>query len=424
MAIPTLKQAELYFRAGRKQDAIDLLELHMQRVPSDYRVAKVLGKVYQRAKRPDQAAHWLSVALLGSRQPVPLNDEDEKFDELGADELEYVETSAGYRPEWDFDHDYGFDNQQASVMSAPISEAPTYPQVEEDEERSAAVVGPSDTAEQKVQFKGAQGELDDDGVTSAGNDESYSAGIEEGVLIGDDDAFDQDAAALEDDSDYDWEEHALGDDQLVADDSSAISKTSNRIPGEQRARQVASSLAEEAGWDLKDLPVLIEVLVHHNCHGKTKSALRTLMIELKVTPEELLTLHEIRLYWSGSGYNRTFRGNDACDGWPSVSWPLCLRLLRQLEADSVEEVFLFVEDCFQNWNDSPPMISAYPIFSYYLNYLINHMAQVSETCSQRMPPFIDYDLFPDDDSYYDSWRLRDTEFRFGYSIISPERGWW
>src|SRR5690554_2995898 len=110
----------------------------MQRVPSDYRVAKVLGKVYQRVKRPDQAAHWLSIGLLRSRQPVPLSDEDEKVDEIGADELEYVETSAGYQPEWDFDHDYGFDNQQTSVMSAPISETPTYPQVEEDEERSAA----------------------------------------------------------------------------------------------------------------------------------------------------------------------------------------------------------------------------------------------------------------------------------------------
>lgn len=428
MTIQILQKAEQHFRAGRKQDAIVVLEKHMQIEPADHKVATVLGKIYRSVNQPEKAAYWLRIALRRSRHVVSAEEERkiEEFDELGTDELEYIEASAGFQPELDFDHDFGVVDQQPSPSTIEASENTdiqgTFEQEQELIEAEEPLSDGSDVVDLSNEI---MTELEHECVTSELIGFGSSEDLEENFPVVDDevDSFGLRAIASGEASDYDWEEYALDDDLLDSNDKYEVEELPNRISPLRKARQVAEAVALEAGWEVDDLEALIEILVHHNCHGKTRSALKALIVDWDVTPEELAVLHEVRFFWESSGYNRTFRGNEACEGRPSASWRLCLRLVRQLQAESLEEVIIFVEDCFQNWCDSPSMVLAYPIFSLYLDYVINHMAQVGDICGQRMPPFIDYDLFPDEESYYDTWRIKETEFRFGYSIISPEQGW-
>lgn len=419
MSIRILQQAEQLYRAGHRQEAIDLLEWHMKGAFASRNVANVLGKLYGNANQPREAAYWFNRALLMGRQVVPSSDEvgAEASDRLGADELDYIASSTGCQPELEFDHIYGFDDSQIPHKPAVPLESDDVDQGQEHDVSDSSL-----SNETESQGRLGDDQLDQNHHGVAGTDcyDADSDQVKENFLIDDDgiDVSDLEATVSEEESDYDWEEYALEGDPLEASDQDPIEEPPLRISDLRKARQVAGKLAHEADWDVGGLPILIEVLVHHRSHGKTLSALRSLMLEMEVTPHELSLMHELRQYWGGSGYNRIFRGNDACDGWPTLSWALSLRLLRQLKMESADEIFLFVEDCFQNWNDSPAMLSAYPIFSYYLNHIINHMDQVNERCGQPMPAFIDYNLFPDEDSYYESWRLNaeDPELHFQLNI--------
>lgn len=428
MTIQILQKAEQHFRAGRRWDAIAVLEQHMLVVPADAKVATVLGKIYQSVNHPEKAAHWLRIALRKSRQVVPSADEGdvEGVGKLGADELDYIEASTGYQPEWEFEHEYGFDETQSSTRS-PISVGISARHRAYGNEQDVVATdyprfGDTEICKEPHEL---QAGLEEEDVASETTVDGGPEGTEERLPTEDEDFddFESDTMVSGEDCNYDWEEYALEEDVLDPHEDDELDETPDRVSDRRKARQTAEAIALEVGWSLDDLSVLVEILVHHRSHGKTQSSLKALILDMKTTPEELAVIREIRFFWGSSGYNRVFRGNEACEGWPSISWQLCLRMLRQLQAESLDEVALFVDDCFQHWNDSPNMISAHPVFSYYLNHVINHMARVREVCGQRMPPFIDYELFPDDESYYDSWYLTELEFRFGNSILYSEQGW-
>ncbi|MCU5784530.1 hypothetical protein MA04_03830 [Alcanivorax balearicus MACL04] len=442
-----LQQAEQLFRAGRRQAAVDMLEEHMHSCPADRQAATVLGRIYVNLRQPERAAYWLRLSLQMDRQGVlRARGSEQPLDEpLGVDELDHIHASTDTPAEFDFAHEYGFDANPSDQVGTPTEPrretdpAPSgLPLITADDDEVASEDG-ADFTEEDLAFFAACEESqngDQEVLPKAtadpleGDYDSYPSS--EGGALLDDEDLDELPPALEDaaqaDEDTDWVIHTLSFDPLDTSEEDTLEElpvSAAVVSDYRKARQVAAELATEAGWSLDDLAKLVEVLLHHRSNAKTRAALRQLLIKDDVTPDELTIMHDLRLQWGGGGYNRCFRSGKAEDGWPNVSWQLALRLLRELQADSAEEILLFVEDCFQQWNDSPRMLNAFPIFAYYLNNVIEHMRRVAENCGERMPPYVDFDLFPDYEGDYDSWRLGGSRFPFGYSIdtVIPESEW-
>jgi hypothetical protein len=445
-----LQQAEQLFRAGRRQTAVEMLEEHMHACPADRQAATVLGRIYVNLHQPERAAHWLRLSLQMDRQgALRARGPEQTLDEpLGADELDHIHASTDAPAECDFAHEYGFDASSSALQDQ--IDTPKEPRRETDpapgglpviiaDDDEAASEDGADFIEEDLAFFAAGEESQDgdqevlpkDAEDPLGGDHDSYPSSEKVAMLDDEDVdellpFLDDAAQAEEDTD--WVIHTLNFDPLDTSEEDTLEElpvSGTMVSDYRKARQVAAELAAEAGWPLDDLAKLVEVLLHHRSHGKTRVALRQLLQDEEVTPDELTIMHDLRLQWGGGGYNRCFRSGKAEDGWPNVSWQLALRLLRELQAGSVEEILLFVEDCFQQWNDSPRMLNAFPIFAYYLNNVIEHMRRVAEDCGQRMPPYVDFDLFPDHEGDYGSWRLGGSRFPFGYSIDSviPESEW-
>jgi hypothetical protein len=203
-------------------------------------------------------------------------------------------------------------------------------------------------------------------------------------------------------ADIAWEEFAYLESPKEFEDGDAFSIPDDRLTREDRARQVAGVIAAVADWSPLEIAPLIEALAYHRCHHATRKALITLIVENGMTSDELAIVFELRRYWPTYGYSRSYRSGEAVDGWESLPWSLALRMIRQLRTETPEEAMRFIEDCFEDWSAQPfrMAISEYrsqPYFLGYLDYLLNHMHDMTERWCQAMPPEIDFQLFPVED---------------------------
>lgn len=418
MTIQVLQQAEQLFRAGRRRAAIDLLEEHMAESPGDRQAASVLGRIYVNNSQPDRAAFWLKHALqIGHAAGVAHTSPSEKPSDSNAmldqDDLAFMSANDAGESECDFSDEYG--------LSGVIAKNETVKAGSKQQEVEAQADAP-----QSVFVEEQVSASPEDSSSHSPFSEDDLATIEDLSLITQDPEEELTVVATKQ-PDIEWQDYAFDDPAIDPVESDLLEELpASRLTDFERARQVASRLASEVEWGKRDMTILVEILAYHKCHGKTIAALRTILIDEEVTPAELAVLHDLRLQWGGAGYNRVYNGNKARDGWPNISWQLALRLARVVRADSAEEILLFVEDCFEDWCDTPGLLYAYPIFIHYLDRVIDSMHQSSVYRDVDAPPFIDYRLFPDDEDEYSGWRVNKTKFQFGYDIISsmPEEDSW
>lgn len=409
MTIQVLQQAEQLFRAGRRRAAIDLLEEHMVQSPGDRQAASVLGRIYVNNKQPDRAAFWLKHALQLDRQATsvpasPARILEDSASALDQDDLEYMSSSSHEVEEYNYSDDYGLHSEEPGEGSGDT----TQEHVSGSEQAQSLDLGYAPAAFPATHTESAGFKPVAKSVTPGTSEDLDEF---EDIDLGDDLEdmvdFQVDGHA---EVDIDWQEYALDEDLIdTADEDPVEDVTVSRLSTLDRARQVAARLAAEADWSKRQLPVLVEILAVHKSHGKTIAALKRLLLEDGVTPEELAIMHELRLKWGGGGYNRDYRRNEATDGWPNVSWQQALRLLRCLNVDNADELILFIDDCFDDWCHDEGLLQAYPAFVYYLDRVIENANGTTFVTAERVAPFVDYSLFPDEDGYYDTWRVHGTK---------------
>lgn len=183
------------------------------------------------------------------------------------------------------------------------------------------------------------------------------------------------------------------------------------LEAEQRAIQEATKIANNVGWGHSELPILKEILAHHKLHGKTKKALIKLILEQNASAEELAILHELRMYWMSSGYNRISGHTESREGWASLPWFEGLELLRGLKAGCAEEAMMFVDDCFEDWNNDTGLLVEFPVFALYLLRIIDIYS--SPTFKKGYIPslYFDHQLFLMlDDNRFSEWHRNGTSF--------------
>ena len=454
-----LLRAQTLFRCGSLEQAAELLEAHMAGQPRDVKVAAALGRIYRSLKQPEKAAYWLRYSLQHHEVASDFDEED----------AAYLVGSAEDEPTLELDYEYGVPvaqpqaandddprqqgkSAQVSIIeSAEVSEAADIledvsPFIDS-EFPEATLTEPEGAAEESKTFKAVERgqpaeDLEDSELLDAADviaeipdfEAEESANIaflddledEEVIAVEGDEALRQGIVDLFEEADEEEEDDLesfyieLDPEDLGQDDEPE--ELPERLTHREKAEGVAAGLAVEGEWLKKDMGILVDVLAHHRSHGKTQSALRELLVKKQVTPEELHVLHELRKIWGTGGYNRTYRKEEAVDGWPNISWRLALDLTRALKADDAAEVLLFVEDCFQDWNVSADKIAAFPIFSYYLQHILDHMEEMARCCGQPPPAYIEYEFFEQDDDGWEQWH-RPEPFNFNIYRESEDRQW-
>ncbi|PNE04184.1 hypothetical protein A15D_00364 [Alcanivorax sp. MD8A] len=458
-----LLRAQTLFRGGSLEQAVELLEAHMASQPQDMRVAAALGRIYRGIKQPEKAAYWLRYSLEN-------HDASPGFDE---EDAAYLVGAAEEEPALELDYEYGVPSiqsraandddslQQVASSQAVISEFKEEPETAdglqdiqpyiESELPEEALIEPEGAAEESEAFKAEEGgqpaehlikNSEDDEVLNAADEladipdfeaeEPADIAVvddledEEAITLADDEEFGEGIVDLFEEADEEGDDDLesfyieLDPEDLGQDDEPE--ELPERLTHREKAEGIAAGLAVEGEWLKKDMGILVDVLAHHRSHGKTQSALRELLVKKQVTPAELHVLHELRKIWGSGGYNRTYRKQEAEDGWPNISWRLALDLTRALKADDAVEVLLFVEDCFQDWNASADKISAFPIFSYYLQHILDHMEQMALCCGQPPPAYIEYEFFEQDDDGWEQWH-RPEPFNFNIYRESEDSQW-
>lgn len=180
---------------------------------------------------------------------------------------------------------------------------------------------------------------------------------------------------------WEWnelDEFDASDDVNAEEDTSPgiVNYSSNRIALDSKAQRAAARILKESNWDPREgLSVLTEILMIHDCHAKTVSALRRLIIEVGVTPDTLAILNEIRSSWRAHGYNRIIaydaftKQREAKEGWLNLPWGVALHIAEKLGVQSTSEVMEFIEVCFTDWCEIG--YNAFPIFAYYLKFVLS-----------------------------------------------------
>ena len=137
------------------------------------------------------------------------------------------------------------------------------------------------------------------------------------------------------------------------------------------------------------------VFIFHKCHGQTRKAISSLLSN-NVSAQELALVFKFRAYWTTKeGFARTYYGYNVSVGYINLSWSLGLALVRSIGAEDIEEMILFVEDCFDDWSCSLRLIDGFNSFRSYMLHIVEHMGSVS---LEGFPAFVDYQYFQDDES--------------------------
>lgn len=171
---------------------------------------------------------------------------------------------------------------------------------------------------------------------------------------------------------------------------------SGRIELERRARISAARLAEGVEWLHRDLPVLQEILTYHQCHPKTVAALRHLIPLLDVSPSELRTAFNLRIYWAEcEAFHRGWNGSDELSSvtWQNISWGLSLAIVRYLGTEDIDEIADWLHSCFEDWTRWHIRGRYHPTFHSYLVFLLDHLDKQEAIIGHRVPAYLEFELF-------------------------------
>ncbi|MGZ8911009.1 MAG: hypothetical protein ACXW04_06735 [Methylobacter sp.] len=91
-----LKEVNRLVSSGLRKSAIDIINEYLENTPNDPFVLRALGRVYLLEKKPDHAIKYLQLSLSSNQSVTALNNNSAPygFDELGQDDLHYIENSS------------------------------------------------------------------------------------------------------------------------------------------------------------------------------------------------------------------------------------------------------------------------------------------------------------------------------------------
>lgn len=363
-------------RRADYEKAVTLLGDHIRRFPADRWAEDLLERVRRKAHQVELVAS-LDGDLFDEQDADFLDDLDEAGDEWSLEEIEPAVSSK---------------TSVAEVSMGQDQELEVPESCEEDLEAGGQPTGSEFDASELDDLIPADGDewADLDGTVSEVEFEALT-----------------------------WEE---GDDPTLPVDPEV--QGSGRIELGQRARSAAARLIPEVEWLRRDLPLLQEILAHHQCNTKTIAALRSVIPLLDVMPSELRTAFKLRIYWSECdhlhrGWNS--HGELAAVTWQNISWGLSLAIVRRLVSDDIDEISDWLESCFEDWNKWHVKGRYHPTFHSYLVFLLNHLDAQEEVIGHKLPSYLDFDLFShEEDSVPGSllWRAIDD---FGLFPKNTER---
>jgi len=399
------------YRAGQPEEAIKLLVRHLDFFPEDYQAAGVLGRFYREQKHPEKAIFWLKYSLDKRKKPKPIiENKPEELPEIGMDEMELYSVDGSTET-----------RHEDSSLAVPVLESESFAEQEKDFKPAAPLTSQlsldgileaggsqegctrtiSTSLESKISKREEEQESELEPIEHYLNEEDKEA---EGRVIDEIDEsedffdgsndfvdFDNDeSVGLEDEfSEFedielessssnftvpDWVDSSFfvdedSDDEI--DDLTNSDALIDELSVEDRARQFAAGIIAEVGWAKGDMSALVEILAHHKSHFRTRRALLELIKERDADVDELSMLYELRLLWRIDGFNRCYTATSTTEGRENLPWGLGLDILRHVQATCADEAFLFIDDCFQDWNNDYGLIDAYPYFTHYLYKVIN-----------------------------------------------------
>lgn len=185
-------------------------------------------------------------------------------------------------------------------------------------------------------------------------------------------------------------------------------------------REVAIGIALQVGWSEAGMELIARALSPYRAFGKVRAELLRFIPGKRVSVREFRLVTELRSTWLEGGYcrgwvyTRNRFGTRPVDCKINLDWWLGLRLLRALRTDDVDEVRLFLDDCFEEWtamrsacvdvdlalmDHKSPELGATMHFHRYLHLILQRM--ISSADWRRMPAFVDYRLFPREEGIRD-----------------------
>ena len=194
-----------------------------------------------------------------------------------------------------------------------------------------------------------------------------------------------------------------------------------RISQEEDARRCAMEIARAVGWGEDGLEALEWVLQPFRAFGLVRKNLKDLIKYEGVALDELRLCAQIRTIWSERGFcrgwvfSKTGAGLRPVDWRLNIAWWTALDLARTLDTDDIEEIRLFLESCFEDWERILPRVAnrdlslidarsperaALMNFHGYVSFVLDHMRRQGDSAS-RMPPHLDYQLFPREEGIRD-----------------------
>ena len=420
-----LEIAEELFNAGELRAAVEALEELQGSEPENWRVAELVTRIHEHLQQIDDA-----FGQINRENQEKINSARKQPGEHGvftSDDIDFIKSSASQSEAWNHDDLFA---QQAVRRDFPDCKAPVYEGREScPAETNVSVSGgvapiePVKVGSEPVVLDGIRTDVFED------------ADDEDEVSANEDDEWEIDLDGLQEDQtdeaievvDYasEWESLALLDDDIEEDEPEP---DDGNIPDvlsqEDKAWQVAAQICEEAGWGRAEATSLIEILVSHRNHNKTRDAIKSLILDDGFTSEELVTAFGVRQEWITGGYSRVLRWGELTEGWPNLSWRLAAKLVRLIRSDSPEEIMQFVEDCFQDWSQRPSLILQFKEFKYYLICVIDHMESVERCWNHRMPLFVDFSLFDEETGCVPGsilWRTLEEMGLLHYQVEQNER---
>ena len=193
-----------------------------------------------------------------------------------------------------------------------------------------------------------------------------------------------------------------------------------RLTPRQFVQKEATEIALHLGWGEAGKDVIAYAISPYRAFGKVRSELLRFIRGKRVNIRELRLVTELRGAWLEGGYSRGWVymrnrfGSRPVDCKINLDWWLGLRLLRALRTDDVDEVRLFLDDCFEEWtamrsacvdvdlslmDHKSPELGATMHFHRYLHLILQRM--ISNADWRRMPTFVDYRLFPREEGIRD-----------------------
>ena len=198
-------------------------------------------------------------------------------------------------------------------------------------------------------------------------------------------------------------------------DFSDESTKRQRIGRQEEIQKFAMEVARAVGWDEEGLHMIEWVLQPYRSFGAVKRDLSAFIPDRGVETAELELCARVRSVWADQGYcrgwvfSRNGGGARAVDWKINLDWWTALDLIRTLDVDDEDEVRLFIECAFEDWVELTARFPVYDVFLMdartaeraamqsfhgYLQLILELMQVRSSGDWNRMPPFLDPNLFP------------------------------